>query len=454
MGSKGKKILIVLGIIAALAVVLFMVTSANEKETDIDVNESEILVQIPIDEIHSVSIIQNNNEDVEFIIENGVWVLKENKKNLILNQDEVMFLCYSVANLSSITRVEDDAAEDLSPYGLETPSTVVIQKKDGSKQSIYCGDKLPTRDSYYLMLEGDSTIYEVYSGYGEILKREFSDYLNKDVFVPIDISSLHNLTISEDDNTYTVEYTDKDENSPILQFTNFKMYNYFVQPRDVDETKLNGMINDINAFAQFEYIVLEDNFKLSDYGLDYPEIIIEINDLKIYIGNTFDDNKVYYSIEGDENIYAISQEAVENIILTEPYDLILRFILLVKIDAVESVTINGYSQKYVLSIEREGSSVDYYINSKPIEEEKFKEIYQYISGLIADGEIHESVQNEIEDVTIEYKYDSGHPNNIVSFTDYNDNFYAAYADDICDFVVSKDEIEKIFKILGEFDDAN
>ena len=57
-------------------------------------------------------------------------------------------------------------AEDLALYGLDNPQAkATVTNTDGKKLTVLVGNMMPSNTAYYVMIEGDGTVYGVEKDY-------------------------------------------------------------------------------------------------------------------------------------------------------------------------------------------------------------------------------------------------------------------------------------------------
>ena len=97
-----------------------------------------------------------------------------------LKQINVDNIAYTFASLSAERVIEEETPEDLSIYGLDNPQAVgKATLKDGSEKILYLGNETPKGNTYYLMVEGDPRVYEVWMNHGQHLLYTLADVRDK-----------------------------------------------------------------------------------------------------------------------------------------------------------------------------------------------------------------------------------------------------------------------------------
>lgn len=99
---------------------------------------------------------QYNNETLSFVKEDDTWYY-EADKSIALDQDAVGTLVTTVAQLTADQEIKD--YEDLSEYGLETPSnTITLTTVDGTT-TLLIGNKNDMLSQYYVKTDQSDSIY-------------------------------------------------------------------------------------------------------------------------------------------------------------------------------------------------------------------------------------------------------------------------------------------------------
>ncbi len=104
--------------------------------------------------------------DEEVLADTGETITKRmwylvGEESISIDQNVLSTLAVMISNMTAKDVIEVDA-KDISVYGFDDQSTYVMAKtNDGDEFQFTLGDMLFSRDGYYLMKEGDSTVYSV-----------------------------------------------------------------------------------------------------------------------------------------------------------------------------------------------------------------------------------------------------------------------------------------------------
>src|SRR5215831_7461139 len=120
------------------------------------------IVDLPQDQIQSLTIEKLGSEPIELKRAGGKWALT-GPKALPADQDAVSSLVSSFASLNADKVLEEKPAS-VDQYGLTKPSlTVTATKKDGKTAKLVVGDETPTNTGSYAELAGDPRVFLVAS---------------------------------------------------------------------------------------------------------------------------------------------------------------------------------------------------------------------------------------------------------------------------------------------------
>ena len=188
--------------------------------------------------------------------------------------------------------------QDLSIYRLETFSIRTVSLQDGTKTTLYLGNKTADGITWYLMKEGDPKVYTVADLHGLRLSYSLSEFRNRDL-PDIDLSTIKYLYISGEDKR-EIEIIGKKNsgeeqsgyNQDILEIN--KPYKTTMR---ADSYKLKKILGNINDLTIREFI--DDHpADYSEYGLDQPGLSLIIEDeentLELVFGSSLEDGTIYF----------------------------------------------------------------------------------------------------------------------------------------------------------------
>ena len=158
--KKQEKQLIALCILLLICIVAWVdLTKWNksqEQEKQEEEEASKVMVtDITTEDVNAFSY-QYNNETLSFVKEDGTWYY-EADKSISLDQDTMETLAATAAQLTAEQEIKD--YEDLSEYGLDTPSnTITLTTGDGTT-TLLIGNKNDMLSQYYVKTDQSDSIY-------------------------------------------------------------------------------------------------------------------------------------------------------------------------------------------------------------------------------------------------------------------------------------------------------
>ena len=158
--KKQEKQLIALCILLLICIVAWVgLTKWNKSQEQKKQEEEEVskvmVTDITTEDINAFSY-QYNNETLSFVKEDGTWYY-EADKSISLDQDTMETLVATAAQLTAEQKIKD--YEDLSEYGLDTPSnTITLTTGDGTT-TLLIGNKNDMLSQYYVKTDQSDSIY-------------------------------------------------------------------------------------------------------------------------------------------------------------------------------------------------------------------------------------------------------------------------------------------------------
>ena len=241
------------------------VAKQEEKENAEEEEEKTQVFSISSEDVQSIKFVIDKKE-VTFEKNNDEWV-KSDEKDFPVDQDKLIEAIGSLNNVEA-DRVLDNVT-DTTEYGLDDPTnTITITDKDGKETVLHVGMENASTSQYYVENgEDESKIYVVADSVFQPFMKTLYDYAKAGTFPVIDSSTVSNVTVDENDDSYTLT---KDDNTGLWN----------IQDKDgaekADSAKVSSLTSSIASIAYGSFV--NYNCKdLSEYGLDKPYGTITID---------------------------------------------------------------------------------------------------------------------------------------------------------------------------------
>ena len=241
------------------------VTKQEEKENASEDEEKTQVFSIASDDVKSIKFVIDKKE-VTFEKDNDEWV-KTDEKDFPVDQDKLTEAIGSLDNIEA-DRVLDDVT-DATEYGLDNPTnTITITDNDGNETALRVGMENDSTSQYYVEKgEDESKIYVVADSVFQPFMKTLYDYAKAGTFPVVDSSTVSNVTVEENGDSYTLAKDDKTG-----------LWN--IQGQDgsekADSAKVSSLTSSIASIAYGSFV----NYNctdLSEYGLDKPYGTITID---------------------------------------------------------------------------------------------------------------------------------------------------------------------------------
>ena len=241
------------------------VAKQEEKENAEEEEEKTQVFSISSEDVQSIKFVIDKKE-VTFEKNNDEWV-KSDERDFPVDQDKL------IEAIGSLNKVEADRVldnvTDTTEYGLDDPTnTITITDKDGKETVLHVGMENASTSQYYVENgEDESKIYVVADSVFQPFMKTLYDYAKAGTFPVIDSSTVSNVTVDENDDSYTLT---KDDNTGLWN----------IQDKDgaekADSAKVSSLTSSIASIAYGSFV--NYNCKdLSEYGLDKPYGTITID---------------------------------------------------------------------------------------------------------------------------------------------------------------------------------
>ena len=476
---KRKRSFIAILVVLALLIGVYVYLSNRPPDTP-EVVEKEPTIEISKVDSEKIVKLSIDNGDLEepLVFEKETRTIKSDDKDkepktesywvnttpypVKLIQSKVDELSRSFSSLNAEVVVEEDP-QDLARYGLDKPAaTGIATLEDNTKVAIYLGNKTAEGTTWYLMKEGDPKVYTVYNQHGQRLNSVLSDFRDK-TLPTVDTTMMSYLNISGEDRREIEIKLSEDitEEQATYGIGLYFMTKPFKRARGVDSEKLGERLEKMSGLNIKDFV--EDHpTDLSKYGLDQPKLQFLIKDsegnaLELSFGNKLEDGTIYFKTPESDAVYLMDQSSME-FMEFEPMSITDKFALLMNIQEVDEVTIEGRGRRNTLSITRETVKAKdkddkdevietFFLDGKEVEEKAFKAFYQSLIGIVVDMEKPHTAQGT-PDLKITYHKVEGGVANVAVYP-YDRDFYSLVSDgDMeAEFLIYKNRLNWVFEDL-------
>jgi hypothetical protein len=162
--KKQRKQFVILAILLVLCVLVWVIASAvmkknEEKQESIEEADLESRKLCPV-EVEDITELSYYYEDTKLTLklDGDQWICEGNEE-VDVDESSINTMLTALTGLAYTEQIED--AEELSEYGLETPQNTVSIKTTDGEYTFYLGDENSYTGDYYVMVEGDASVYTV-----------------------------------------------------------------------------------------------------------------------------------------------------------------------------------------------------------------------------------------------------------------------------------------------------
>ena len=300
MRKKNKGILILLAVLILLVAVYFGLRTWNAQQEEKAQEEQEAAtVHVTDTSAEDIVSLKFNvgNGDLEFSKEDDQWYYTPDK-DFPLQQSYPEDMAETVGSITADRELTD--GDSVDAYGLDEPAyTIEYTDADGNTAELLFGDM--TGDDYYVMLNGNDTVYTVNSSVIDPFNYTLDDMARLDDYPSIGSGNLVKEVITQNGETTTYDSEDEDQAEDIAAVA--------------------GGLGAVSLSEAADYSVEDED--LDVYGLDEDSrITVEAtytqNDeeqlLTLYIGNEDGSGNRYVMLNDSRIVYLISDEICDNIL--------------------------------------------------------------------------------------------------------------------------------------------
>ena len=265
--TKLVSAVVVLAVLGGVYVGLNTYVSKEEKTESSSEEESKTEVfSVKTDDIKSLGFIVDKKA-VTFEKKDDSWV-KEDETDFPVNQTTLDSAASAIETVEADRVLED--VEDLTEYGLDSPSNTITVDTDDGTTKFNIGDENTSTNQYYISKDDDdSTVYVVAADTVSPFMNSLYDYAQGEDFPTIDSSTVKKVQVSEDKDSYVLE-----ENSDGATWD--VSGDGSSDKESADTTAAGNVTSGLGSFA-FDQFVNYNAEDLSQYGLDKPYATITVD---------------------------------------------------------------------------------------------------------------------------------------------------------------------------------
>lgn len=493
--------LAILGVIViALIVSVVLITGWQAKKAEEDgADASETsgisLWSYDISEVIKASVKVGSGEEVVICTngtdEDGATVYAvENEAEFPLDQTKAESI-FGMAALE-LTEKVFESHEDISQFGLAEPEVVTgIETTGGNKHTLYIGDKVPGKSSYYAMVEGDPAVYTVSTSSRNSFAYTIGDLMEIDTPPAITLDTIRRVLIaSEEFGSFELFYdSDPDQAISGMIVNLWFIGSPFKTIYEASSDEVQTFLQNYTTFTIAEAVDYREA-NLPKYGLGEGEgdiLFISYvtpittaegeteyieNYYALYVGDKTEDGEYYYVKQNDSNnVYLMSVSSVDKMLDVDAETLVSKYINMVYISTLSKLTVNKADKTHVVEFEY-ATEVDDEGNEKQVnsaytvdgkkfvvgehenEIAAFKKLYQAIIGVQGDKLIKEELEYNKKDVIFSVLYErteKDYKELSVEYLPYNDSYYAVRINGEFLFLADCRDIDAMIATVEEYE---
>ena len=486
--TKLVSAVVVLAVLGGVYVGLNTYVSKEEKTESSEEESKTEVFSMKTDDIKSLEFIVDKKE-VTFEKKDDSWV-KKDETAFPVNQTTLDSAASAIKKVEADRVLED--VEDLTEYGLDSPSnTVTVDTADGTTK-FNIGDENTSTNQYYISKDDDdSTVYVVAADTVSPFMDSLYDYAQGEDFPTIDSSTVKKVQVSENKDSYVLE-----ENSDGATWN--VSSDGSSDKESADTTAAGNVTSGLGSFA-FDQFVNYNAEDLSQYGLDKPYATITVdyqeevkndstdstesgeNDstasesdsessdttdtdsssedadsktttvVVIYVGDEAGDGSRYVTID-NKQIYTMSTDTLSAVIDKTPSDLWSLIVNYLSVKNLDQLQVTYGETTSTVNVSRETSTDDngneketttYQLDGKEIESTTFTTFYNKLINMAGQKRLTDAYTPAADPEMTAVFTDSDKNQTTVTFYTYDTNYYAAVVGDKV-FLVNKMTVKEMF----------
>lgn len=481
--NKKKYSLIILLIALAILITILLLLKNKNNDNDNDIEEDVVdttIVEIDINKIKEVSY-ENEYGSFKFTkSDDGIWVNAEDS-TFPLKQTNLNSIESNVETIN-YSHIVSENPENLSEFGLDEPViSTLITMDDGTKTSLKFGIKVPVEDGYYVMINDDPSVYVTSVSLYNAFNKNKSDMLIVEELPSLSADSIGYVKLTNEDKPILEMKYNENETIGLSGYNNWQLLQPYENPM---EASTYTVLEYLEKFAGLSYSKCIDYMTddLDQYGLESPSNIIYIeyleslsdNDgqetedtsetnkersnesLEVYLGATNEEGDYYAKTPDSNSVHIMDKELVASLIDVDTFYLLEKGLTSINIETIDSIIVRIGQEEHVMEIKRDSDNNEedseevqatYYIDDIEVQEDNFRDVYQYLikprgEKLISEDYTHDNNDTPLLWITFNRNTDKAQ---IVEakYYQYDDNFCVTDINGSMIFMTDKRSVEEI-----------
>lgn len=334
----------------------------------------------------------------------------------------------SAATVTS-QRVAAENAEDMSIYGLESPSaevTVTFNDSSNTVKELLIGSESPAAGLSYICFNGENTVYAVNTSEVKSFLSDRFDFIAKTVYTAgqaadendtTDYTKINSITISRKDIDYDIvlEYDVRQDDESAIYGNSASHVMTSPVELDLNPDKAYSTLSGVFGLTASEVAVIAPSDEmLAQFGIADPfadiRFDIEGGDFHLILGNEYvDENgKVlgrYGYADGIDIIYMFNSDTIPWASIM-PMDIAMSLITSTYIFDINYMDISTPETSVHFDLNKDSGDFAVNCETNQIDAEKFKTFYQYFLRAPAE-ELYLEENNDPADITVTINTDLG-----------------------------------------------
>jgi hypothetical protein len=439
--SKNLKALIAaVGLVAALTAGYFIAKSYKSAKFE------ERLAAVRPQEIQLSSLVSDTVVKIE-VPTTGIHLEKKGEEwqsvppdPYRLDQDEIKGMTWSLSNMRA-DRVIEEAPKDLKAYSLDPPLWhTIVTTSDGKTAEFFAGERTPSRSGYYAMRAGDPKVYQVPTYPGERLYLDKKTIRDKKLPAFESAAGVRQFILESEGRRIQIEA--KGEGGGHLITAPYKA------APEADPERFAALMQFFQEMRITDFD--EDNpASLAPYGLEKPaaQVFIQSDNasLRLLFGAS-NGSLQFAKLAGSPGVFLVKD--VSPALKALPFELVNRAVYMPDIKDVDEFVVSGGGKTLRGVIQRRDGKETFVLNGAQTAEAGFREVFWACAGLSVDAEHPGRPARPAAAAEVSLEYTLNNPEGekkAVRLAPYNRDFYALVREGICEFLVSRRQVQNIFE---------
>ncbi len=452
---------IIISIIVLIIVIGTLIFIQTNKDQDITTDNPQP-IEVTNEETDSHTFIKepSNITAMHVITEQGFVLEQTEGKWMVADRTEETDQTIVTEAFQRLSLWEGDIIDvNRKDVGLDFPLITLKIEQDEDMKKIAIGELNRTQTGYYVSDDQTGDIYLVKRNLVEQFPFYAEAFLDRSLLN--DLATIDSVVINNE--TEVIELTRQNpftEAESLANVTGWYIKQPYNYPQFTSYSVTESFVQTLSSLSFEELVSIDKREKttgLTESGFTVTFTSGDSEEIMV-IGKPASQNTYYAAFKHNDQVFTLANEVVR--VFSTPSEAFHDgFIKVIALDTLNALVISINSDEYILQVKTVGEGDDkrtvFTARGEELDPSTVRKQYTSLAGLqgIERSDI-EAPQTKELSLTYKINTEPGVKEVDVVFSDYDETHYAAFVEGINDFIIEKNQVDKVIKAMIDVIESN